>query len=207
MAGTFNAAVREVYHEIGISIDKGKPEQILATVGWFFERLSDWYSDDSVIAEKQRELYWLAIADAAFSAYVNLTGIEPDKAKHQAISLMIRKQADYGLRNILRFGEKGVIVRSYDKYERLNNLLGKKDIPNFESIADTWLDMCNYAVIAVMLIRGYFELPFDYRDLQRLREEASGEDVDNCPIIETFDCSDAKNVDQWLKMKWHRKVR
>lgn len=75
--------------------------------------------------------------------------------------LMIRKQRDYGKANILDFGVQGVLVRANDKMARLKNLLspaGEKK-PNNESIEDTWRDLANYAIIALMLERGYFNLP------------------------------------------------
>lgn len=74
--------------------------------------------------------------------------------------LLIEKQRDYGHRNILDFGEYGVLVRANDKIARLKNLLGKKE-PKNESIDDSWRDLANYAIIALMLRKGTFTLPLD----------------------------------------------
>lgn len=78
--------------------------------------------------------------------------------------LMIAKQKDYGPKNILDFGEKGVLVRANDKVARLRNLLWKKDkTPENESIEDSWKDLANYAIIALMLRREKFDRPLkDY---------------------------------------------
>lgn len=74
--------------------------------------------------------------------------------------LMIRKQADYGHQNITEFGELGVLVRANDKIARLRNLLWhNQGEPKNESIEDTWRDLANYAIIALMLRRGTFTLP------------------------------------------------
>jgi len=83
--------------------------------------------------------------------------------------LLIEKQKDYGPKNILSFGELGVLVRLNDKVERLKNLLWKKKVEdgeddvevNNESIEDTWQDIRNYAQIALMLRRDQFDLPLE----------------------------------------------
>ncbi|HQA58929.1 MAG TPA: nucleotide modification associated domain-containing protein [Acetivibrio sp.] len=71
---------------------------------------------------------------------------------------MVDKQRDYGSGNILSFGEFGVLVRLYDKMERLKNLLTKNKEPKNEAIEETWMDIANYAKIALMLRMGIFEL-------------------------------------------------
>ena len=67
-----------------------------------------------------------------------------------------KKQASYGSGNISSFGEFGVIVRMNDKMERLKNLVVKdKDNPlQDETIDDTYLDLADYALIAVLVRRG-----------------------------------------------------
>lgn len=68
--------------------------------------------------------------------------------------LLVNKQSDYGPGNISRFGLPGLVVRLNDKMERLINLAwgGKK--PKNESVEDTLMDMCCYAVIGLMVQRG-----------------------------------------------------
>lgn len=73
--------------------------------------------------------------------------------------ILISKQRDYGHHNILSFGEFGVLVRLNDKVERLKNLTMKNKQPNNESIDDTWIDIANYAIIALMLRHNVFTLP------------------------------------------------
>lgn len=74
-----------------------------------------------------------------------------------ALALMLKKRADYGIQNILVFGELGVLVRSWDKLSRLKNLMGRQGQVPDESIQDTWVDLFNYALIAIMLIEGTYE--------------------------------------------------
>jgi hypothetical protein len=67
-----------------------------------------------------------------------------------------KKQASYGSGNISSFGEFGVLVRMNDKMERLKNLVAKnKDNPlQDETIDDTYLDLADYALIAVLVRHG-----------------------------------------------------
>lgn len=74
-------------------------------------------------------------------------------------SLMVKKQTDYGHGNITAFGELGVLVRCSDKLARIKNILASGRVPSNEAIEDSWMDLANYAKIALMLRRGLFTLP------------------------------------------------
>jgi hypothetical protein len=72
-------------------------------------------------------------------------------------NLLITKQGDYGPGNINNaFGGpiNGLLVRIGDKFERLKNLFKSGSQPKYESIEDSFKDMANYAVIALMIQRG-----------------------------------------------------
>ncbi len=67
--------------------------------------------------------------------------------------LMDRKQQDYGPRNISSFGLYGVVVRMNDKMERIKTLMSgsrRRKALN-ESIQDSFRDVSNYGIIALML--------------------------------------------------------
>lgn len=70
------------------------------------------------------------------------------------VSVMDRKNRDYGNGNIGAFGELGVLVRCWDKISRLRNLIWNNKSPNNEAIEDTWQDLSIYALIAYMLRKG-----------------------------------------------------
>ena len=73
--------------------------------------------------------------------------------------LLISKQQDYGKGNILDFGELGLLVRTNDKVSRIKNLTKRNVNPNNESLDDSWRDIAGYAILTIMLRRGYFALP------------------------------------------------
>lgn len=73
--------------------------------------------------------------------------------------LVINKQRDYGHRNILDFGETGILVRVNDKIARLKNLQGKAAVN--EPKEDSWKDLAGYSIVALMLDRGWFELELE----------------------------------------------
>jgi len=89
-------------------------------------------------------------------------GLQTDMAKEafrivcENVRLMDTKQQDYGSGNISAFGEFGVLVRLNDKIERLKNLNKMPSVKN-EAIDDTYLDISNYAVIAMLIRRNLWK--------------------------------------------------
>lgn len=73
--------------------------------------------------------------------------------------LVISKQRDYGKDNILDFGEMGLVVRTNDKIARLKNLIFKKREGVTEPKIDAWRDCAGYAIVALLLDKGWFTLP------------------------------------------------
>ena len=72
-------------------------------------------------------------------------------------NLLIDKQVDYGPNNINNAHGgpiNGLLVRIGDKFERLKNLFSTGKKPNHESIEDSFKDLANYAIIALMVERG-----------------------------------------------------
>lgn len=83
-------------------------------------------------------------------------GREAFKIACENVKLMDRKQMDYGSGNISAFGEFGVLVRMNDKLERLKHL-NKMPNPKNESIEDSYMDLSNYAIIAMMIRRNIWK--------------------------------------------------
>lgn len=79
--------------------------------------------------------------------------------------LLVHKHEDYGPDNILHFGEYGVVMRAQDKISRLATLVPPKGYTKpgpavaDEKICDTWADLANYAIIALLLRKDLFALP------------------------------------------------
>ena len=87
------------------------------------------------------------------------------KVALQIADVVISKQYDYGHDNILAFKEQGLVVRLWDKINRLKNLFWNNSEPKNESIEDTFTDIAGYAIIGLMLAEGTFtnELEEDKR--------------------------------------------
>lgn len=75
-------------------------------------------------------------------------------------SLLLKKRKDYGAKNLLTFGEKGILVRANDKLARLKHMLwdNPDKNPACEPIDDSWKDLANYSILAMILRRGWMEL-------------------------------------------------
>ena len=70
--------------------------------------------------------------------------------------LWCERHRKYGRLNIGKFGEQGCLVRASDKLERLINLFFDDltmDTPD-ETIEDSWMDLLNYAAMALLCRRG-----------------------------------------------------
>ena len=97
---------------------------------------------------------------AGIAALQVLYESEPFAYKH-IVETLIKKQHDYGHRNILTFGMAGVAVRLCDKIARMENLLSRGSDAQNEALTDTYLDIVGYAAIALMLDDGSFELELE----------------------------------------------
>ena len=64
------------------------------------------------------------------------------------------KQADYGAGNIAMGGERGCLIRANDKLQRLWRLVWEDGEAKNESVEDSWLDLADYALIALLVKRG-----------------------------------------------------
>lgn len=74
-------------------------------------------------------------------------------AKH----VLLSKHKDYGPKNIA-FAPGGALnglrVRMHDKLSRINHLMDSGATPENESLRDSFLDMANYAIIAMLVLDG-----------------------------------------------------
>lgn len=75
----------------------------------------------------------------------------------EAMRVLLQKHKDYGPKNIsLSPGGplNGLRVRMWDKMARINNLIDKGVEPENESLKDSFLDLANYAIIAMIVLDG-----------------------------------------------------
>lgn len=73
------------------------------------------------------------------------------------VNLLLSKHKDYGPKNISQSpggALNGLRVRMHDKLARINHLLDSGATPEHEALADSFLDLANYALIAQLVLRG-----------------------------------------------------
>jgi hypothetical protein len=78
----------------------------------------------------------------------------------EAEVLLLRKHKDYGPKNISESPGgpiNGLRVRMHDKLARINNLYDSGATPENESLRDSFIDMANYALIALLVLDGKWE--------------------------------------------------
>ena len=81
--------------------------------------------------------------------------IELHKRFAEAEQLLIKKHLDYGPTNISRApggALNGLRVRMHDKQARINHLIDTGAQPQNESLRDSFVDLANYAIIALMVL-------------------------------------------------------
>ena len=72
-------------------------------------------------------------------------------------NVLLSKHRDYGAKNISQSPGgplNGLRVRMWDKTARINNLIDSGAAPENESLKDSFLDLMNYAAIALMVLDG-----------------------------------------------------
>lgn len=74
-----------------------------------------------------------------------------DAVFDQLYEVMADRQLKYGPGNIARHGVQGVLVRLDDKLSRLSHT--SADFED-ERLKDAWIDIANYAIIALLWLDG-----------------------------------------------------
>ena len=72
-------------------------------------------------------------------------------------NLLLDKHLDYGPKNIAQSPGgpiNGLRVRMWDKMARINHLIDNDSKPKNEPLEDSYKDLANYAIIALMVLRG-----------------------------------------------------
>ena len=78
----------------------------------------------------------------------------------ELMSVLLKKHKDYGPKNIADApggALNGLRVRIHDKTARINNLVDRHSDPMYESIEDSFKDLANYAIIALLVLRDKWD--------------------------------------------------
>ena len=78
----------------------------------------------------------------------------------ELMSVLLKKHRDYGPRNIADAPGgplNGLRVRIHDKVARINNLIDNKRNAEYESLEDSFKDLANYAIIALLVLRDKWD--------------------------------------------------
>ena len=73
-----------------------------------------------------------------------------------AKDVLLSKHRDYGPKNISNApggAINGLLVRMHDKLARAEHLTHNNETPNYESLEDTFMDLANYSIIAMMVLQ------------------------------------------------------
>lgn len=116
------------------------------------------YLDSDGVMTQDHKNRWVLLSSNAiriakeFDATYLLTSSE-------ILNTVIRKQRDYGHKNISKFGITGLVIRVHDKVARVENLMKKDNHINAvidETMLDTLMDIIGYSIIAYMWLNNTF---------------------------------------------------
>ena len=85
------------------------------------------------------------------SNFIKAVQVKYDEAE----KLLLKKHKDYGPKNISGSpggALNGLRVRMHDKLARINHLYDTGATPENESLRDSFIDMANYAIIAMLVL-------------------------------------------------------
>ena len=91
-----------------------------------------------------------------------------EKYYGQLHRVLVSKQKDYGPGNIANAPGgplNGLRVRIYDKVSRINNLTENDAKPENESLKDSFLDLANYAIIALLVLDNKWPDPKEWNGI------------------------------------------
>lgn len=102
------------------------------------------------------------LTDEGFELLNDISDVDPFElnvweTSDELAMLLLRKHRDYGPKNISQSPGgplNGLRVRMWDKIARINNLIESGDDPQNESLEDSFKDLANYSIIALMVLRG-----------------------------------------------------
>lgn len=143
-------------------------EKMIEEPIWKYDAKSPGYVDsglDDIIKKTPNSLWEMLAACSIIYFDKTIFGFGSDSNMHlysyknQIKTTLVKKQRDYGSKNIEKFGINGIVIRIHDKIARLENLLNKNSSAENEPIQDTLLDIVGYSIIAVMWNNNYFMAP------------------------------------------------
>lgn len=109
--------------------------------------------------DPKEHLAWLtegAKAEEKDSLFEEFTNVVFTYVEANA-ELLLAKHRDYGPKNISQSpggALNGLRVRMHDKLARINNLIDNDRDPENESLRDSFVDLANYATIALLVLDG-----------------------------------------------------
>lgn len=84
---------------------------------------------------------------------------EYNKIYKECLELSKQKNQDYGSKSLIKYGNKGILMRVSDKIDRLDNLIfnNKEITVKDEKLEDTVKDIINYCFYIIMQNRNKLE--------------------------------------------------
>jgi hypothetical protein len=119
--------------------------------------------DGHIVESEEFHTFRRIVAESPLDALSRELGLQTDIARKalevaaECIKLLDEKQLAYGMENVRWLGEQGLNYRVGEKVLRIKHLLSTKYDPATESLEDSWKDIINLSVIALMVRRNLWK--------------------------------------------------
>ena len=119
-------------------------------------------ADYNPLGRTRAERLGLPLGERVFISDPSNTPFEQDvwDTLRELGDLLISKHRDYGPKNIADSPGgplNGLRVRMHDKTARINNLIDNGGDPQHEPLEDSFKDLANYGIIALLVLRGKWD--------------------------------------------------
>jgi hypothetical protein len=109
------------------------------------------HNEEGLLTDEIRERVWKARAGLSLMFI-------PQEKDTEISQLLARKRLDYGAHNIISFAESGIIIRCYDKTERIRNICARGGSSAVgESELDAWVDIVGYCAVAYLFLNNMWK--------------------------------------------------
>ena len=116
--------------------------------------------DGHIVEADEFHTFRRLVVESPLDALSRELGLQTDIARKalevaaECIKLLDEKQLAYGMENVRWLGEQGLNYRVGEKVLRIKHLLSTNYAPATESLEDSWKDIINLSVIAMMVRRN-----------------------------------------------------
>lgn len=147
-------STEELYADVN-SLLNNQFKTLRECIDYYIDSKMYFHTDGDTVSHKQKWAIMSANAIKIAKEFDSSCSV----THSEVLNTVIKKQKDYGHKNISKFGITGLVIRVHDKVARVENLAKKQNYINSvidETMTDTLMDIIGYSIIAYMWLNNTF---------------------------------------------------